>query len=277
MVTCGIWARPAAGQPEPIVGVRAAGMGGAFTAVADDASAPVWNPAGLASGSIISVVLDGSAFDHGSPLLISLGSPPLGVVYYKGRLAPAAAATSTGGDTNGRNGVTAHHAGVSVVQSIGDRGLAVGSTLKYVRGNGRNGFDADAGVMLSGALGQIGLVVHHLTEPQFGDFQLERRVRAGIAIHVSRNATVAGDMEMTTSTAPQGEWRDAALGVEAHPHRAVWLRTGVHWNTAGDIAAPVGSVGASYAVYGSLMADAQWSFGSAAGERGWGVGLRFTY
>ena len=33
-------------------------MGGAFTAVADDASAAFWNPAGFASGSFFSLVLD---------------------------------------------------------------------------------------------------------------------------------------------------------------------------------------------------------------------------
>ena len=42
-------------------------------------------------------------------------------------------------------------------------------------------------------------------------------------------------------------------------------------------AAPVGSVGVSYAVYGSTMADAQVSFGSSSGNRGWGVGLRFVF
>ncbi len=33
------------------IGVRAEGMGGAFVAVADDASAVYWNPAGIATGS----------------------------------------------------------------------------------------------------------------------------------------------------------------------------------------------------------------------------------
>ena len=54
------------GQTEPAPGVRAAGMGGAFTAVADDASASYWNPAGLASGNLFSLVIDRSAGDaHG--------------------------------------------------------------------------------------------------------------------------------------------------------------------------------------------------------------------
>ena len=36
------------------VGIRAQGMGGAFVAVADDATATWWNPAGLASGAYFS-------------------------------------------------------------------------------------------------------------------------------------------------------------------------------------------------------------------------------
>ena len=40
------------------VGTRAAGMAGAFVAVADDATAVYWNPAGIATGSFVSAVLD---------------------------------------------------------------------------------------------------------------------------------------------------------------------------------------------------------------------------
>ena len=40
------------------VGTRAAGMAGAFVAVADDATAVYWNPAGVATGSLVSAVVD---------------------------------------------------------------------------------------------------------------------------------------------------------------------------------------------------------------------------
>src|ERR1043166_1692648 len=40
------------------VGVRAEGMGGAFVAVADDATAAWWNPAGLATGALFRAILE---------------------------------------------------------------------------------------------------------------------------------------------------------------------------------------------------------------------------
>src|SRR6185369_13447208 len=48
------------------VGVRAQGMAGAFVAVADDATATWWNPAGLAAGPFANLVLDYNETD-GAP------------------------------------------------------------------------------------------------------------------------------------------------------------------------------------------------------------------
>src|SRR4051812_25943235 len=216
-------------QSAPPVGVRAAGMGGAFTAVADDGTAPFWNPAGLASGSFAGVTLDANVLDRQSGLFAGLATPPLGLVYYR--------TTSTAPPATDRNGpvVTSaiHHAGVTLVQSLGDRGFAAGATLTFVHGNDANAFDADAGVMASGSLGQIGVTVHNLFAPSLGGIRLDRRVRAGVAIHVRQDLTAAGDVEFTRTASPMGDWRDAALGMEAHPHARAWLRSGIHWNTAG--------------------------------------------
>src|SRR5882672_3046250 len=45
-------------QSNEAVGVRAQGMAGAFTAVADDASATWWNPAGLAGGAYLNTIIE---------------------------------------------------------------------------------------------------------------------------------------------------------------------------------------------------------------------------
>ena len=280
--------------PVQAVGVRAAGMGGAFTAVADDGSAAFWNPAGFATGAFFSLVVDGNVLDRQRTTLVALGTPPLGLAYYR---------TAIAGEKNGRNTLVAHHVGVTLVQSLGGR-LAVGSTLKLVRGiaspdggagMSTNKFDADLGVMTTGSLGQLGLSVRNLLQPEFltpgGAIRLARRVRAGVSVHARQNLTVAGDMDLTTAATPRGDWRDAAIGVESHPVRNARLRGGIHWNaarlrqsaSAGQArgsaigSAPIGSLGGSYAVYGSTQADVQVSFGSASGDRGWGIGLRFVF
>jgi hypothetical protein len=277
-------ATPILAQAEGPVGVRATGMGGAFTAVADDGSATFWNPAGFATGSFFSLVIDGNALDRRSGVLVAIGTPPLGIAYYR---------TATAEVPDGRATLVAHHAGVTLVQSIGGH-LAVGATLKLVHGVASPGqatavssnkFDADLGLMATGSLVKVGLSVRNLLEPEFkaegGAIRLDRRVRAGVSVHVWRDTSMAADVDLTKSTTFSGEWRDVALGVESHPLSKGWVRGGVHWNAAGGSsgpgAAPVASVGASYAIYGSLMADGQVSFGSSSGDRGWGLGLRFVF
>src|SRR5262249_61422283 len=115
---------PARAQGDPPVGVRAAGMAGAFTAVADDATAPAWNPAGLASGSYFSLAIDGNRFAHQSALFAGMSTPPLGVSYWR---------TATAELNNSRNTLVAHNFGVSLVQSLGDTGVPIATTLELVR------------------------------------------------------------------------------------------------------------------------------------------------
>lgn len=275
------FAAPAQAQAEAPVGVRAAGMGRAFTAVADDASAVVWNPAGLATGAFFSLVVDRNTLDRQSATLIALGTPPLGLSYYRTASAEAGA---------GQHALVAHHAGLTLLQSVGER-LAVGATVKIVRGVvsaagsaslATTKFDTDIGVMTTGSFARLGLTVRNLTQPAFrvpggGVVALERQVRAGISLNTSRTTIAAADVDLTSVETPRGDWREAAVGVEAHPTKKAWIRGGLHWNTAGDAAAPIGAVGGSYAIYGSTVADAQVSFGSADGNRGWGVGLRFVF
>src|SRR3954452_11536526 len=85
---------PVVAQTFEIVGTRAAGMGGAFVAVADDASATYWNPAGLALGHMFTAVFDRKVTDqkqesldgstgHQTGSLITLAMPALGFAHYQ--------------------------------------------------------------------------------------------------------------------------------------------------------------------------------------------------
>jgi len=139
------------------VGTRAQGMGGAFVAVADDASATWWNPAGLASGANFSSVIERDSIgDPGTPGAlgparqdtasgVAIAFPAFGLSYYRLRvneIRPAVAASTGGGQPgrqdDGAGGVAlrslmVNKFGVTVGQSLG-RHLVVASTLGLLRG-----------------------------------------------------------------------------------------------------------------------------------------------
>lgn len=148
-LTCPV---PAAGQSADGVGTRAAGMSGAFVAVADDASAVYWNPGALATGPFFSLVVDRVGGRTGledpssgsrSGFLIALAAPALGLTYYRLRTTtivspqPSAArqlgAFAVGSGQVRLDSLVTHHVGATIVQSVTDR-IAVGATLKLVRG-----------------------------------------------------------------------------------------------------------------------------------------------
>ena len=256
--------RVARAQSDAPVGVRATGMGGAFVAVADDASAVYWNPAGLAQAAYVSMVIDrnqvSTAEDvpyprDGSGLLIALGTPPLGLTYYRTSLTRRVAV----GSVTQIESLVAHHIGATLVQSIGDI-FAVGATVKFVRGiaaavdephilaldqiddvdgHGSSKFDADLGVMATHGRFKAGLSVRNLFEPSFeaagggSAIELQRRVRAGVSFQVTQVLRIAADSDLTRADVGDDRWRDAAIGGEARFRAGPALRGGLHWNTAG--------------------------------------------
>jgi hypothetical protein len=168
------WPLSSAAQTFESVGTRATGLGGAFVAVADDASAAYWNPAGFESGSYFSLVLDagnakvepvsgGSGADR-SAFVLALGAPMLGLSYYRLRTS-GVVELPTESPEDGRNGPVAglfrltnlvtHTLGATLVQTITPK-IAVGSTLKLVRGLPavaiEPGTDADAMLEKAGSL-----------------------------------------------------------------------------------------------------------------------------
>ncbi len=319
------WPASAGAQAFETLGSRAAGMGGAFVAVADDASAAYWNPAGFAASSFLSLVFDvstaeveppDSAAGSRSGWLLALGAPALGLSYYRLRntdLLPGPLPNAAGTDDRNNPGagevrldtLVTHHVGVTLVQSIVP-GLAVGATVKLVRGTatsalqpdgdrdallddagdlageGSTKFDADIGVMATAGKVKAGITFRNVTAPEFDSagggpaLKLERQARAGVAVLPLAGWTVAADMDLMRTPGPLGEIRNFAAGAEARIARRHYLRGGVRHNTVGEHDTAV-SFGGSYGVTKSLLVDAQVTTGSDRTHRGWGIAARFGY
>jgi hypothetical protein len=314
---------PAAAQTFESLGTRAAGMGGAFVAVADDASAVYWNPAGLAlGGAFFSLVLDaarGEADPDGqlaagkqSSTLVSLATLPLGVSYYRSsltRVSTAAAPPLARAPRYER--LTTHHAGLTVVQSVTTK-LAVASTLKAIRGVAASGVlldggsgplddlldddsvlpdrvttrvTADVGAMARLGTTRLGLTVRNITAPDFdtpqgGTIELKRQSRAGIAYLGVSGLILAADADLEKARGPLGDVRNLAGGAELRLTPRALARAGLRFNTLSDQPgghAPVGTIGGSFATIRSVFVDGQFTFGSAAGDRGWGIAARIVY
>ena len=252
-VLLAVGSTPVAAQPFEVAGHRALGMGGAFVAVANDSTATWWNPAGLATGPFLDVAFGRVAgvADRRFPASrtglwsFSLGTPPLGISYYRLKITDIRAALPTAPAEAGREDRTAGEGlrsltisqfGATVLHTI-TTGVTAGATVKYVRGTARmRGFDpADAGVEIPGLLDagddleggeadgaldvdvgllavrggvRFGLTARNLSEPQFGDRRLPRQVRAGIAF----DGAAAGTMPVMVSVDADLRRYDGATG-----------------------------------------------------------------
>jgi hypothetical protein len=282
------------------VGTRAAGLAGAFVAVADDATAVYWNPAGVATGSLVSLVLDAGHSRSGQPQpqasgfegdtvgTVALSATAIGLALYRlesyGTRAAEPAVTGPGSrEEVGRSvqAITTATAGVSLVHSLTDH-IIIGATPKLMRGDGHVTADVDAGVMAWVDRFRVGLVARNLTTPGFGvkGVELDREVRVGAAwgsnwTGISR-LIVSADADLLSRATPGGDRRDLAAGVET-----CWLgqrlgvRGGVRGSTIGDARAAV-AAGLSAGLWPGLLVEAHVARGRAA-ERSWSVGARMTY
>src|SRR5262245_38248881 len=151
-----VWAAPADAQLFESVGTRAQGMGGAFVAVADDATASWWNPAGLATGAFFNAVLEYNVSREpryardaaGRPVAtrahdvryIATAYPALGLSYYRVQVSEISPASATAVVGPGRQdpgaalrSLVLNQFGTTIGQSIGNH-FVIASTVKLVRG-----------------------------------------------------------------------------------------------------------------------------------------------
>ena len=282
------------------VGTRASGMAGAFVAVADDATAVYWNPAGVATGSIVSVVLDAghsrlalpelqaTAYKGDTVGTVALAATAIGLALYRfeaygTRADEPAVLDPRSREEVGRrvHAITTATAGVSLVHSLTEH-IVIGATPKLIRGGGHFAADVDAGVMAWVDQFRVGLVARNLTTPRFGEdgIELDREVRIGGAwgsgwTGISR-VIVSADADVLSRPAPGGDRRDVAAGVETWwLEQRLGLRGGLRRSTIGDARAAV-AAGISAGLKPGLLVEAHVVRGRDA-ERSWSVGARMSF
>ena len=294
-----------------MVGARALGMGGAFVAVANDATAVHWNPAGLVNGSPLGMTFEWDRFQVGNqkaapapgPALdttsfTSFGSWPLGLSY--GRFRTTSLALDPAGETMTQS-LAVNQFGATILQTI-VRGLVVGSTLKLVRGKATFGpvngatvedaldhgsdldgeydskFDLDLGVMVDMEKVRVGVTSKNLLQPTFAGvagiaIPLKRRTRLGLALLPTSGLTFALDVDLDTADPPGGLRRMIALGGESRLGARAAVRGGVRWSRDGS-GRPVTAVGGSVSIRSGMWVDGFYTQGRQNEDRGFGVALR---
>jgi hypothetical protein len=148
-----LWSGPAAAQIVEATGSRALGMGGAFVAVANDASATWWNPGALADAPLFNMSLERSVTESSDGIparrdrvaSFALGTVFGGFSYYRLRLTEIRDSASTEDGSDGREeeqgaipvrSLSVSQYGITKMQTL-VTGVHAGLTVKYLRGTPR--------------------------------------------------------------------------------------------------------------------------------------------
>jgi hypothetical protein len=276
------------GQSFGGVGERAQGMGGAFVAVADDATATYWNPGGLAHVFKFDTQLAtgrAGAFqdDEKTSQTVFFGAamPALGLSYYRLR---SAVLHDEDRQHDGSGEVrppvfATNNVGVSLVQTVVST-VVVGTTLRVVGGSDSTAFDADVGMTASMGDVRLGIAARNLREA----LGLERQARMGLA-YVPRflptgfhgPLSIAVDVDLTRSATSSADARYVAIGSEQWWRQGkLGTRAGIQWSAINEHAPRV-SGGLTVKATQLVFVEGHVTKGAQRRATDWGAGLRVTF
>lgn len=305
--------RAASAQTVPVesVGERALGMGGAFVAVADDATAVAWNPAGLATGRLAGMTIGWHQLQLGNQdaapapgarrqraTLTSFGTLPLGLSLETIDVSEIVSASD--GSLATRT-FQANVWGVSLLQTVFPD-VVVGGTVKLIRGAQaiapvgastagdalasasdadlarHTTMDFDLSAMANAPKLRFGLLLRNLRSPQFSEDPdagrpLKRQGRFGVAFLPADGVTLAMDLDLNTVDLMGGLRRMCAVGGEAALGSRLSVRSGIRWSVKGAHD-PIGSLGASVRLSRAIWIDGHYAGGKDNDAREVGVAMR---
>ncbi len=267
------------------VGARGLGMGGAYTALADDAHSIYWNPAGLAALDKREATADDAELATDSRLnFIALGLPT------KYGTAGAAVTYLSQPALEGRDAVGHPTGGFHAADFAGSAAFArktdwadVGAALKFVQSHigasqattaavdlgARRAFDGvgPGKVVLGAAARNLGPGMKYTSETD----DLPLRLAGGAAYVLPAGHAAA--FEVTNG--PRGAGTDVGFGGEYQAMKGVFLRLG--WTSQSTNSGGSGFDAASGLTLGAGMRYNAWSFDYAAVPSGeLGSAHRFT-
>jgi len=218
------------------VGARPVGMGEAFTAVADDATAGFWNPGGLGQLEALNATAMYNAAGQGIGLSYLAAAMPAGPGVVAGSITMLSFGDYIRRDGNGARLGTA---------SVTDLAGAASYAVKHPAGlgiPGSSGITLEAvnetvgGALIGVSLGSVipagrGLMVgwaaQHLS-PKSKGFGLPAVLKLGGAYDIPGVMRIAADI--ATGLAGQGSW--FATGAEFAPHSLFAARLGYKWRSS---------------------------------------------
>jgi hypothetical protein len=227
-VTC---AAQANAQVYESVGIRAQGMAGAFVAVADDADAAWWNPAGLAGGSYFNAIIEygtsqeprAATDPSGLPFTswrsgaraFTVAFPALALSYYRltvSEIQPSGATGAAAADRQDRGSAPVlltslllQQFGATFGQSVGEH-FVVGSTVTIDRGSFASAVTSAAAATLDRA-GDLEANSQTAVDFDVGALATFGGFRIGAAIkHMTEPTIGIGDQKTTLN-------RQARLGL----------------------------------------------------------------